>query len=300
MFHRPCPACGSNAPHPEVSSKRRGEDLPFDELRRYWYGLFGQPVFFSYARCDTCALLYAPEFLTADQLAELYADMKPNMQLVANDALAATQRGYWDVAAFGQALDGGYLEIGPDIGYIVGHAATQAAFDHFWLVEPNRAVHAELAASTAGKPHSILTDLDDLSPVPDGSVGLAVMVHVLDHLLDPMASLANILAKLQPGGRVMIVTHNEHSLLRRVMRKRWPPFCLQHPQLFNPESITQLLKRAGYDRIAVERSRNVFPLDFMARQAAYGVGVNLSKVPLPKTPIGLKLGNMITVAHRPA
>ena len=298
--HRACPVCRTDAARTEMASTPPADAMTLDELRPYWSGLFKEKRFFSYGRCPDCGTLFAPTFFSGPQLEDLYSDMAPNMDVVSTEAIVATQRGYYDTAAKGAALDGGYLEIGPDVGYIVGHAATEGKFDHFWLVEPNRSVHAQLASSTQGKPHSILTDLDDLSPVPDASIGLAVMVHVLDHLLDPMASLANILAKLKPGGRVMIVTHNEHSVLRSVMRKRWPPFCLQHPQLFNPESITELLKRAGFDRIAVERSRNVFPLDFMARQAAYGVGVNLSKVPLPKTPIGLKLGNMITVAHRPA
>lgn len=298
FLHRPCPVCHADTPREEMASSPRAEALTLDAVRPFWSGLFKQKIFFSYGRCSGCGILFTPTFFSTAQLDDLYSDMAPNMEDVATESLVATQRGYFDVAAKGAALDGGYLEIGPDVGYIVGHAAREGAFDHFWLVEPNRSVHPQLIAATLGKPHDILTDLDDLSPVPDGTIGLAVMIHVLDHLLDPMASLAKIGAKLKPGGRIVIVTHNEKSLLRSAMRKRWPPFCLQHPQLFNPISITELLSRAGYERIAVERSRNVFPLDFMARQAAYGVGINLAKVPLPKTPIGLKLGNMITVAHR--
>ena len=220
------------------------------------------------------------------------------MDIVPSDALAATQRGYFDEAAKGADLSGGYLELGPDIGWIVRHAAREGRFDHFWLVEPNRSVHDQLANSCEGKPHDILTDLDDLSPVPDGSIGLAVMVHVLDHLLDPLATLAAVREKLRPGGRLVIVTHNEASVLRKVMGKRWPPFCLQHPELYNPRSMTNLVKRADYGRVKVERSKNYFPIEFMARQAAYTVGVKLDRLPLPKASIGLKLGNMITIAER--
>lgn len=295
---RACPACGAKATRPEVRSEQPGERLSFDELRPHWSGLFKEKVFFSYDRCDTCGLLYAPTYFTPEQLGELYKDMAPNMELVPSDSLEATQRGYWDVTKRSAPMDGGYLEIGPDIGWAAKHAAAEGRFDQFWLFEPNVAVHEQLGASVGGKPHTISTAMDDLSIVPDGSVGLAVMVHVLDHLLDPIASLQRIYAKLKPDGMLMIVTHNERSLLRSVMGLKWPPFCLQHPELYNPESMKQIVRRAGYASAEVQRSKNYFPISFVARQAAYTVGMKLDRVPLPNTAIGLKLGNMITLARR--
>jgi SAM-dependent methyltransferase len=140
--------------------------------------------------------------------------------------------------------------------------------------------------------------MTDLSPVPDGSIGLAVMVHVLDHLLDPMTMLEQVRAKLRPGGTLMVVTHNEASVLRKVMGSRWPPFCLQHPQIFRPESIKKMMGGAGYRAVRVERSKNYFPISFMARQAAWTFRINLDSMPLPKVAIGLKLGNIITIAKR--
>ena len=293
---RNCPACGADQPRDEVFSERRAETVSLEELRPYWAGLFKEKVFFTYSRCGACAQMYTPHFFTNDQLGELYADMAPNMEDVPGPALEATQRGYWREARKTAPLDGGFLEIGPDIGYIVRDASREANYDHYWLFEPNRAVHAELAAATNGKPHTISTDMDDLSPVPDGSIGLAVMIHVLDHLLDPAAMLAQIRTKLKPGGTLMIVTHNEKSLLRSLMGVKFPPFCLLHPELYNPGTMTKLVKRAGYDSVQVGRSRNYFPLAFMIRQAAWTAGVDLAKAPLPQTPIGLKLGNMLTLA----
>jgi SAM-dependent methyltransferase len=298
LAHRVCPACGADTPHQEISSDPPGEALPYAELRRYWSGLFDGRVFLSYARCAVCRLLYAPEFLTLDHLDELYANMAPNMALLTQGAIEATQHGYWQVAKRSGCLDGDYLEIGPDTGHIVRPAVAEGRFDRFWLFEPNRAVHAPLAEATAGRPHVISTDMEDLSKVPDGSVGLAVMVQVLDHLLDPGAMLARVRAKLKPDGKLIIVTHNEASLLRKVMGNNWPPFCLQHPQLYNPASLADLVRRAAYSRVRVERSKNYFPIEFMARQAAYTFGFKVARLPLPKAAIGLKLGNMIAIADR--
>lgn len=297
--HRPCPICGATAASAEVSSKERAEAMTLDALRPFWSGLFKKKLFFSYHRCADCGLLYAPVFFDGAQLADLYAQMAPNMEMVSSDAVAATQRGYFDRAARQGLLRGGYLEIGPDIGHIVRQAAACGAFDHFWLFEPNRATHGALRGATGGRPTTLLADMGDLSAVPDSSIGLAVMVHVLDHLLDPLAMLKQLRAKLRPGGTLMIVTHNERSLLRRLMGVRWPPFCLQHPELYNPEVMASLLTRAGYAGIAVERSVNHFPIDFLVRQAAWTIGLRLDRVPLPRHAVGLRLGNIVTIASAP-
>lgn len=293
---RPCPACGASSPSLAVTSERRAEDMTLTEIRPFWSGLFKEKVFFSYARCGNCAQMYAPFFFSDQQLGELYADMAPNMEDIPGPALEATQHGYWQRAKRHAPSAGGYLEIGPDIGYIVREAATEAAYDHYWLFEPNQAVHKTLGDATKGRPHTISPDMNDLSPVPDESISLAVMIHVLDHLLDPLTMLRQIRRKLSPGGVLMIVTHNEQSLLRRAMGIKFPPFCLQHPELYNPQSITRLLERADYDRVEVRRSTNYFPIAFMVRQAAWTAGLDLAKLPLPKTPLGLKLGNMLTLA----
>lgn len=294
---RHCPSCGSDRPIAEVRSDPKAEALPLDKVAPYWSGLFKEKVFFSYDRCGDCGLLYAPTYFKAEQLGELYAAMAPNMDLVPDRSLEETQAGYWAAAKVAGAIHGGYLEIGPDIGYIVRRAVDEGAFDHFWLFEPNVAVHAQLTSAASSAAHTISAAMDDLSEVPDGSIGLAVMVHVLDHVLEPTATLERVRAKLRPDGLLIIVTHNERSLLRKLMGLRWPPFCLQHPEIYNPASITGLLRKSGYTDVQVKGSKNVFPLPFMAQQAAYAVGINLKKVPLPNIPIGLKLGNMITLAR---
>jgi hypothetical protein len=191
---------------------------------------------------------------------------------------------------------GDYLEIGPDVGHIVREAARRGNFGHFWLFEPNRAVHEVLRAATNGKPATILPDMTDLSAVPDGSVGLAVIVHVLDHLLDPLPMLAEIRAKLHSGGALMMVTHDERSLLARVLGARWPAYCLQHPQLYNPATIERMCARAGFADVRVGRSANHFPLDFLGRQALGALGLRDAPVPLPKRAVKLRLGNIITLA----
>lgn len=298
FLKRECPGCGSSYHRAEIASERKAESLSLDELRPFWSGLFKEKVFFTYDRCEQCGLLYAPTFFDDAQLTELYSSMAPNMDLVPTKAIEATQRGYFDTATKNIGVHGSYLEVGPDVGYIVRMAATQGGFDHFWLFEPNRAVHAELEAAAGKYPRTILPEMTDLSAVPDESVSVAVMIHVLDHLLDPLPMLEQIRAKLKPEGRIAIVTHNEHSILRTLMGVRFPPFCLQHPELYNPRSITRLLESAGYRAVEVSRSKNYFPVAFMVRQALYAAGLRIDASVLPNAVLGLRLGNIMTTARR--
>ena len=297
FLSRDCPMCGSTSRRVEMASRRPAESLSRDELRPFWYTFGQEKIFFSYARCSSCRLLYTPNFFSNDELSDLYADMPANMDVVAPDAIDATQRGYFEAISASAPLEGDYLEIGPDVGHVAGHAAREGRFSKFWLFEPNKGVHGQLAASTMGRPHYISTDMTDFSAVPDGSVGLAVMVHVLDHLVDPAELLTQVRSKLRPDAMVAIVTHNEASALRYVMGRKWPPFCMQHPELYNPRSITKLLQATGFDRVEVRAAKNYFPISFMARQAAGLAGLSLARIPLPNTVVGLRLGNMLTLAR---
>jgi SAM-dependent methyltransferase len=269
--------------------------LSFADLQPFWSGLFKENIFFTYDRCNRCALLFAPTFFDEAQLSRLYADMAPNMDVVPPEPLQATQVGYFDAAASFGPLEGGYLEIGPDVGYVAGEAARRGRFEHFWLFEPNRGVHDRLRRALGGKPHSLSADMNNLDEVPNNSVGLAVLVQVLDHLLDPLSTLRQIRAKLKPGGTLMIVTHNEASLLRRILGVRWPVFCLQHPQIYSPQSMKLILESADFSTVKIRRSKNYFPLAFLIRQAAFAMRVDLGRLRLPGT-VGLRLGNILTLA----
>src|SRR5438309_1433277 len=116
FLSRICPVCGSQPPAPAISSELRAESLGFDALVPHWNGFFKDKAFFSYARCGGCGLLYAPTFFNAPQLENLYGQMPPNMAEVPLEALRRTQRGYFEILKNVSPCDGGFIEVGPDIG----------------------------------------------------------------------------------------------------------------------------------------------------------------------------------------
>ena len=91
FLSRDCPVCGSDNSSIEVASAHRAEEMSLEELHPFWYTFAGEKVFFSYARCQQCGVLYAPSFFSNDQLSGLYSDMPANMDVGVPGALDATQ-----------------------------------------------------------------------------------------------------------------------------------------------------------------------------------------------------------------
>lgn len=295
---RVCPSCGQTAiGSAEVHSERRAESSSFESLVPIWNGFFKEKSFFSYNRCKNCKILFAPIFYTSDQLSTLYAQMPANMDVVPKDTLKRTQRGYFDTLQKYSNLSGNYLEIGPDIGLFTENCVREGNYDFFWLFEPNRSVENTLHKSLADKQHQIVHEMFSFDTVPDKSVSTAVMIHVLDHLIEPLAALKDLREKLAPNAKLLIVTHDEGSLLRKIGGWRWPAFCLQHPQLFNDKSIKNLLESAGFNVIGVEKTKNYFPVSFLVKHFLWMLGFNVESVPsFFGATLGLKLGNIITIA----
>lgn len=299
FLSRNCPACGAslNLAKKEVASKPAAEDTAYAELVPAWNGFFKDKVFFTYRRCEKCDLLYAPIFFTPKQLEKLYAQMPPNMDLVPIRALRKTQRGYFQAIKELSPLQGNYIEIGPDIGLFTENCVREGHFNKYWLFEPNRDVVQPLTETMQGEQHEIIQSMSGFSQVPDNTVGVIVMIHVLDHLLDPVTALKELRKKLMRGGLIVIVTHDESSLLRRIFGRRWPAFCLQHPEIYNPRSITNMLDAAGYEVVQLRRTINYFPIQFLFRHLLWALRIKIKSAPsFAGITVGLKLGNMITIA----
>jgi 2-polyprenyl-3-methyl-5-hydroxy-6-metoxy-1,4-benzoquinol methylase len=297
-LHRLCPSCGSAAPEtPEVSSPMRAESMDLQTLAPHWDGFFKEKVFFSYHRCNTCGLLFNKVFFTPAQLGELYGRMAPNMELVPVEALRKTQRGYFNQLKAHSELRGAFIEIGPDVGLFTENCVREGAFDEYWLFEPNVDVAPALAKTVHGKKHHVVHEMFGFDCVPDNTVSVVVMIHVFDHLLDPVQTLKELRTKLSPDAKVLIVTHDESSLLRKVVKWRWPAFCLQHPQIYNPTSIERILVAAGFELVAQKKTTNYFPVAFLVKHLLWAFGLKVKKVPgFFGLQIGLKLGNLSTIA----
>ena len=295
---RACPICGQHDVVKGVASKVRGENQEWSEIGESWRGLFGEKSFFTFARCANCGLLYCPEYFSEQQLGELYASMEANMNELPSTILEKTQLGYFYAIRDYCKSSGDYLELGPDIGYFTRLCSKNGNFASFWLIEPNRTIWPELKSSIISNSGvHLYSDLADVAKIPSGSLTFGAAIHVLDHLIDPLTVLRRIREKMAVNGYFMCVTHDEQSLLARILGARWPAYCLQHPQIYNSRSIIELFNAAGFEVITVRKSVNYFPLGFLLRQGIWAT-LRLDIKSLKKLDcfnVGLRLGNILTL-----
>ncbi len=241
-------------------------------------------------------MLYCPRYFTEVQLTDLYNAMPANMAEVSGGSLERTQAGYFKELQRVSNLEGQFLEIGPDVGLFAENCLRKGNFRKFWMFEPNVQAHSELRQRFAGVDLKVSTTLLDLSPVPDAQISAVAMIHVLDHLLDPAALMRELRPKMTGDGVVLIVTHDESSLLAKLIRQRWPAYCLQHPQLFNPGVMRKLLARADFELVKTIKSVNHFPLSFLGKHAALTLGIEMEFPLFRKIEVPLQLGNFISIA----
>ena len=296
---RPCPRCESGSIGlPEISSKKPAENLSFSEVREYFIGIRKEQVFFSYYRCLSCELLFCPYYLNEIQLDALYADMPDNLLGAEKSTAARTQTGYFEwFKRFVSDIDT-YLELGPDLGLISKEIISHYKPTKSELIEPNVAMHGTLQEfSSLGTKVNVFRNLDESSAT---QIDLTIGIHVFDHLLNPIDQLTRLNNQTKIGGYIGIVVHNESSFLRRLLGTKWPPFCLQHPQLFNRKSLTGMLEKAGFEYVSISRSTNHFRINHIGALAIDVIGLpKFLKRFLPNWEIPITLGNQISIFRKP-
>ncbi|MCX6429554.1 MAG: methyltransferase domain-containing protein [Actinobacteria bacterium] len=296
---RPCPLCNSTAlpACAEVIAATPAESLTYQEVKESFVGLRHDQIFFSYYRCPSCNILYCPWYFSTEQLENLYSEMPNNLMGEDKSTASRTQSGY--VRWFAKRIKSveSFLELGPDIGLVTREVRDTFHPNRVSLIEPNKAVHPELRSNVGQV--AALEIVQYLSEVTGSAFELSIGIHVFDHLLFPLQDFRSLARTSSPGAHLGLVVHNEDSLLRKLITKKWPPFCLQHPQLYNPETLAAALSAGGWQLVSIGKSTNYFHLNHIAKMGLGVLGLPnaLSRlVPSIETPINL--GNMIALAVR--
>jgi SAM-dependent methyltransferase len=133
------------------------------------------------------------------------------------------------------------LEVGCGTGRISTYL--RAALD--WTVtgiEPNP--DAAAAAREAGLDVHIGT-LEDYDG--DGLFDIVIVIHVLEHLTNPAASMKKIHELLREGGKLVVAVPNAGSVERKLFGKYWDGWDIpRHVYHYEPGSLTELLARSGF------------------------------------------------------
>ena len=94
--------------------------------------------------------------------------------------------------------------------------------------------------------------VSQVASIPDDSIGLVRMNHVVEHLYRPRAVLAQLHAKLRGGGLLHLSTPNPDGPGRRLFGQYWLGLDIpRHVILFPPRLLARVLRGIGFSQIQI-------------------------------------------------
>lgn len=95
--------------------------------------------------------------------------------------------------------------------------------------------------------------IESCEAIQAGSISLATMFHVIEHVADPVSVIAKISDWLAPDGVLAIETPNIDSLDAKMFRKTfWGGYHFpRHWHLFQKDTLSELLRRHGIEPVHI-------------------------------------------------
>ena len=291
LIDRKCPVCQENLNNepsilPDINPER-----VFNIIKNYWKwsfirGFYKQKIFFPYYKCK-CGTLYNKKFFDTESLNQLYSDMGDNVHSEDIKLDIRTKKEYLEqiknIFPF-KHKKFTVLEIGADNGSFSKLLTETNSVDSISVVEPNQRMHSFLKLITP----SIFNNIKEIPSAT--KFDLIIAIHVLDHVPDINIYINKLNKHLKEEGFIYGVVHNERSMMAKVLKNRWPGYCLQHPHLFNFSTINLLFKKLKYKKLFIKKTKNYFNMGYLLKHLS--IAILKKEINFPNFfSIGLKLGN---------
>lgn len=150
----------------------------------------------------------------------------------------------WGPAPFGS---GRFLDVGCGAGGLLKRMAGLGWHCSGIDISPTAVAVARQAVPAAHVEKATLATFE-----PDRLFALISMQHVLEHVPDPVATLARCRQLLEPGGALLVSVPNIESFEAWAFGRRWIGLDIpRHLTHFSRVTLTALLERSGFDVVWV-------------------------------------------------
>lgn len=210
--------------------------------------------------CKTCDLVYAPSPPSEGFLKAAYTDSGFDSGVEAIEA----------AETYADALEphliefsGRYaaVEVGAGSGAFLPWLQSQR-FKPVIGIEPSCSA---IDAATIETQKLLRKGMFSASRLKEERVSLVCSFMTLEHLHDPSEFASSVYDLLESGGALAVVVHNWRAPINRLLGTRSPVIDIEHMQLFSPDALSELLKRAGFEHIKLEPIRNSYSMRYWIR-----------------------------------
>jgi SAM-dependent methyltransferase len=161
-----------------------------------------------------------------------------------------------------QSSTGRLLDVGCGVGFSL-LAAAEAGFEALGLDPLAPADPAERPGR-----HIARGTLETFSD--ERGFDVVSMIDVIEHVRDPVATLARAGALLAPGGVLLLATNDSSSFGARLLGPRWTHYHRAHLWFFTPRTLGEMAEQAGLEVVRREPARRVYNLEYLASVIARG------------------------------
>jgi SAM-dependent methyltransferase len=294
---RACPVCGA-----ETYANFADERIDAERFNRFTYASRKQPEFMCLrlVRCTSCTVVYAPNPPDKTFLSAAYAEASYDSGQEAQCAAQSYARALAPYVARLRHRDAA-VDVGAGSGPLLPWLS-EIGFQPVIGVEPSRAAISAAPASIQPMLREGMFGPELLDGV---KLSLLCSFMTLEHMDDPGSFAKTAFNLLEPGGMIALVVHNWQGLINRTLGLRSPIIDIEHLQLFNPTSVTTLLKQAGFEDVTVKPISNRYPLRYWLRLTPLPPNLKgiieavLKKVSFLDATLPLRVGNILAVGIKP-
>ncbi|MBN1836913.1 MAG: class I SAM-dependent methyltransferase [Spirochaetales bacterium] len=223
-----CPMCGADASRPFLA----GEGC-------------------RYVRCSVCGLVFQNPQPLLEDLRHRYADGYFRYEL-------ENELNFFNLMRLGLAdirfdrlaaripQPRRFLDVGCATGMLLQHIETQG-----WEVEGVELCRQSAEHGIRERSLRIHVGTLEEACLPSASFEVVHFSHLIEHVPDPRALLAEVRRVLAPGGWTIVTTPNVDGFQARWFRERWRSAIPDHLVLFSKRTLRALLARAGFRTLAV-------------------------------------------------
>jgi 2-polyprenyl-3-methyl-5-hydroxy-6-metoxy-1,4-benzoquinol methylase len=200
-------------------------------------------------RCNTCELMFASPRLATVTNADQWQSAQQAEEIVKPIRLDKEQLQIRDHRTTRAYLKQHYpargklVEVGSSCGFLLKALRDEDGWD-VCGIEPDKRL-ADYAVQVNGVP--TINALCEDAGVPDGSVDVIIMLHVIEHVPDPVGLLKELNRMLKPGGLVVLETPTYDTLPFKLLGRRERSLsCDGHILFYTAETLRKTYELAGF------------------------------------------------------